>query len=316
MSDAPIYLDYTQDELNRAYNQSHWADVLPHVERFAADGARAISRHSPTTVQYGAREREVFDVFVPRSTGEGARPIVAFFHGGAWEMCSKQDAAGPAETFVNANCVYVSIDFDNIPDVRLPIMIEQCRRALIEIRRRAPEFGGDPSRLLVAGSSSGGHLAAMMLATDWSLMGQPSDMICGGMLLSGLYDLEPVTLSHRGEYLGLSEEEVGELSPLRLVDRIDCPVLIAWGDRESPEFQRQSRDFADALAASGTRVSAHVLGETNHFEVQDRLGDRESELSRLCLAHVASATGSAGGRPEDQRQALYRQSETVFPKGV
>jgi arylformamidase len=294
MSDALIYLNYTQEELNRAYNQGHWANVLPHVERFAADGARAIARHSPTTVQYGPGEREVFDVFVPKDMGKDARPIVAFFHGGAWEMCSKQDASGPAETFVDANCVYVSIDFDNVPQVRLPIMVEQCRRALVEIRQRAAEFGGDPARLFVAGSSSGGHLAAMMLATDWSMMGQPSDMICGGMLFSGLYDLEPVTLSHRGEYLGLSEQEVEDLSPLRFVDRINCPVLIAWGDHESPEFQRQNRDFADALAASGTRVSPHVLGATNHFEVQDRLGDRESELSRLCLSHVAGVTGSAG----------------------
>ena len=174
-------------------------------------------------------------------------------------------------------------------------MVDQCRRALVEIRRRAAEFGGDPARLLVAGCSSGGHLAAMMLATDWSVLGQPSEMICGGMLFSGLYDLEPVSLSHRGEYLGLSEQEIEDLSPLRFVDRINCPVLIAWGDRESPEFQRQSRDFADALAASGTRVSPHMLGATNHFEVQDRLGDRESELSRLCLSHVASVAGVSAG---------------------
>ena len=151
-------------------------------------------------------------------------------------------------------------------------MVEQVRRAVVWAYQSAPMFGGDPDRIYVSGHSAGGHLAGMVLVTDWARdFDVPADIVKGGLCISGMFDLYPVSLSPcRREYVAFTDDMVEALSPLRHLDKLTAPVVVAYGTAESPEFQRQSGDFADALARAGKRVELLVGEGYNHFEIEER----------------------------------------------
>jgi arylformamidase len=142
----------------------------------------------------------------------------------------------------------------------------------------------DPARIHVAGHSSGAHLAANVLVTDWPRdLGRPAGVVRGGLCVSGMYDLHPVRLSARSSYVPFDDRIEHELSPGRHLQRLACPVVVACGDGESPEFERQSRDFADAVKAAG-RLEDFIVGTgCNHFELLLSLADPGGLLGRAAL---------------------------------
>jgi arylformamidase len=280
-----VFLDYTQEELDRAYDQTVWAPnqdelILRYGTRSAATRQRL--KFKPA-IAYGPTEDEVFDIF---PADKALAPIHVFVHGGAWRGGSKDLYSFPADTFVPAGAAYVALNFANIPKLRLPGMAEQLRRAIAWLYGNAASFGGDRERIFVSGHSSGGHLAAVLLTTDWTALSLPRDVIRGGVCASGIYDMHPAMLSSRRNYVTLSPEEEAALSPLRHLDAVRCPIGVVHGTRESPEFQRQARDFAAALAGGFYRHEFAVLDGLNHFEVCDSLADPDSVLSQMALRQM------------------------------
>lgn len=282
---SAVFLDYTQDALDKAYDQRVWASNAEEViARYASDSADVRRKYPPKTERYGESEAETLDIFAPADAK--ALPVMVFIHGGAWRALSRQDAAAPAPTFVENGCLYVALNFANIPQVRLPEMAAQCRRALLWLHRHVERFGGDPNRIFVSGHSSGGHLCGVMLTTDWAALGGPKDLLRGGIAMSGMYELHPVMLSARSAYVKISQDELAALSPMRHLDRIACNVIVVVGDKESPEFQRQSHEFATALAGMGRLTQRVVLPGRTHFVVPEELNDPKSGLSQGVLAMV------------------------------
>jgi arylformamidase len=136
----------------------------------------------------------------------------------------------------------------------------------------------------VGGQSSGGHLAAVALTTDWLRdFGLPADMIKGGMCISGMYDLTPVRLSARSNYVEFDDAIVAALSPIRHLSRLNAPLIVAYGTCETPEFQRQNREFAAAVEAAGKPVQLLVGENYNHFELPETLGNPYGLLGRAAL---------------------------------
>jgi arylformamidase len=279
---TPVFLDYTQEELDRAYDQRAWAaNASAVIARYATDSAAArASLGHRSALAYGSGKDEVLDYFPAATTGA---PIHVFVHGGAWRMLTKDDAAAAAPTIVAAGAAYVALNFSVIPDARLPEIADQLRRAIAWIWRNAGTLGGDAERITISGHSSGGHLAAVLLTTDWQHHGAPGDVIKGAVCLSGMYDLAPVMLSARAAYVKLSPEEVAALSPIRHIAHIPCPVIVGHGAGESPEFQRQSREFAAALGRVGKLRQELVLPGLNHFEVIEQLNRSDTPLARAVL---------------------------------
>jgi arylformamidase len=157
------------------------------------------------------------------------------------------------------------------------------------VYRNAASFGGDPDRLHVCGHSSGGHLTGVVLTTDWSEFGLPKDILKGGLTASGMYDLKPVRLSARSRYVKFTDEVEQALSAQRHLDRLACPVIVAYGTCETPEFQRQARDFAAAVKAAGKPVQLIVGEGYNHFEIQETLGNPYGLLGRAVLEQMGLA---------------------------
>jgi arylformamidase len=280
-----VFLDYDQAALDAAYDQAAYApnrDQL--IRRRACDSAAALARIGmPERVAYGAADIEKLDIYLaPRDRA----PILVFIHGGAWRGGRAGEYAAPAEMLGAAGATYVVPDFSWVQDAAgsLMALADQVRRAIAWVHRNASGFGGDPSRLYLSGQSSGGHLAAVALTTDWEReFDLPADMIKGGMCVSGMYELAPVRLSKRSAYVAFDDRTVEELSPLRHLDRLRAPVVVAYGTCETPEFQRQSREFAAAVAAAGKPVQLLVGEHYNHFELPETLGNPYGLLGRAVL---------------------------------
>lgn len=278
-----VFLDYDQAALDRAYDQAQWAPNMQEVlarRAAAADAVRA-RLGAPRGFAYGPAAIERLDVY---PTSRPAAPVMVFLHGGAWRGGDARSQAYPAETFVQAGAHWVVPEFATVMEVGLEGMVAQVRRAVAWVARHAADFGGDPARIHVGGHSSGGHLAGNVLVTDWPRdFGLPADLVKGGLCISGMYDLRPVRLSARSSYVKFDDRIEHELSPLRHLDRLRVPVTVAYGEHDSPEFQRQSREFAAALDRAG-RLRALLVGRgLNHFEMPETLATRDGLLGRAAL---------------------------------
>jgi arylformamidase len=286
-----VWLDMDQAELDAAYDQSVYAPNLQQiVKRYATSSEAARSRLGPPQrLAYGATPIESLDVYLTR---RDHAPVHVFIHGGAWRAGLARDYAFPAELFVRAGAHYVVPDFAWVQDVggSLVPMAEQVRRAVAWVHRHAPSFGGDPSRIYVSGHSSGGHLAGVILTTDWVRdYNLPPDTVKGGLCCSGMFDLKPVRLSARSRYVAFTDAMEQALSPQRHLDKLTAPLILAYGTLETPEFQRQSRDFAAAVTAAGKPVQLLVGEGYNHFEIIETLASPYGLLGRAVLEQMSLA---------------------------
>ena len=194
-----------------------------------------------------------------------------------------------AEPFVRKGAVMVIPDFSSVveEDGGLPVLARQVREAVAWTHRNAERFGGNPERIYVSGHSSGGHLVAVVLTTDWpETFNLPENLIKGGLCISGMFDLEPVRLSWRDSYLHLTDGMVEALSPQRHIDHLNAPVIIANGTLETPEFQRQAKDFAAAIEAQGKPVRRLIGAGYNHFEIRVTLGNPYGLLGHAALEQM------------------------------
>ena len=160
----------------------------------------------------------------------------------------------------------------------------QCRKGVAWVYRNAASHGLDPSRLFVCARSSGSHLAACVLTTEWDKQGLPRDILKGAVLGSGMYDLKPVSLSKRSAWVKFTDRMVEELSPIRYVDRIHTPVVVAHGTLETPEFQRQAKEFVEALKKAGKQAELLSAPAYNHYEVGETIGNPYAILGRAAMA--------------------------------
>jgi arylformamidase len=220
-----VFLDYDQDEINWAYDQAPWAANAGEISRRNAQkSAATIARlGAPLRVAYGDKDIERMDIY---KTSAAMAPVHIFIHGGAWRRGSAKDVAYMAETYVDAGCIFIALDFNNVVEVDgdLMVMADQVRRAIAWVRRNASSFGGNPERLYVSGTSSGAHLAGVALTTDWAgQFGLPMDTLKGGLCCSGMYDLYPVTLSARANYVKFTPAMVQALSSVRLAGLASTP---------------------------------------------------------------------------------------------
>jgi len=283
-----VFLDYDQKALDDAYDQAVYAPNRDQIlARLAAASEQARRRlGAPRRLAYGPSEIEMLDLYPARRPNA---PVNVFIHGGAWLRGIARDYGFPAEMLVNAGAHYVAIDFNNVTETggELAPMADQVRRAIAWVYRNAVSFGGDRDRLYVSGTSSGAHFGGVAAATDWHKdFGLPRDAVKGYVLASGMYDLRGPRLSKRSAYVKFTDEIEAALSPQRHLERIVAPIVLAYGSLETPEFQRQSRDFAEALRKAGKRVELIAAEGYNHFEIAETLGNPYGPVGRAALKQM------------------------------
>ena len=298
-----VWLEMDQQQLDDAYDQEKYAPNRAQiVARRIANSERTRSIiGAPQRMAYGPSEVETLDIF---PTARPNAPVNIFIHGGAWRRNQAADYAVQAELFVRAGAVSVILDFINVDQAggSLLPMAEQVRRAIAWVYRNIASFGGDADRLYLTGHSSGSHLGACALTTDWGKEKLPADIIKGALLLSGMYDLKPVRLSKRSLYVKFTDDMEKLLSPQRHLDRLNTPLVLAYGTCETPEFQRQTRDLFAALTAAGKSAQLLVGEGYNHFELLETLASPyglagRAQLRQMGLVHADFCPPlPAGGR--------------------
>jgi arylformamidase len=285
---AKVWLDYTQAELDDQYNQRILVpDANDYMARHGALSARVRETCQCTLdVAYGPSEDERLDIFP--AAQEGA-PVVVYYHGGAWTRWHKDNNSYQAPAFVNAGVTFVSVNFGLVPRVDLDELMRQCRAAVQWVYRHAADFGADPEKLYVAGHSSGGHEVGLLAVTDWVRdWGLPADVIKGGFAASGMYDLEPVRLSSRNQYLHLDEGMTARNSAQRQIPDVMPPMVIAYGGGEQIEFRRHSRDFAAELRRRNYPVTELDMPGLHHFEMAEQFADPDSALMKAVFKVMGS----------------------------
>jgi arylformamidase len=270
-----VWLDMDQKELDDAYDQSVYAPNQPLIalRRKLASEAALKRLGQPERVAYGPTEIENLDIYKTRRPNA---PINIFIHGGAWRNGQAKDSAYLAEMFINAGAHLVIPDFVQVQDAggSLMPMAQQVRASVAWVYKNAARFGGDPNQIYITGHSSGAHLTGCALVTDWQKdFGLPANIIKGGLVISGMYDLKAVRLSKRSKYVNFTDEIEEALSSQRHLDKLNAPIVVAYGSQETPEFQRQSREFAAAVKAVGKPVELIVGEGFNHFEMQETIGN-------------------------------------------
>jgi arylformamidase len=287
-----VWLDMDQQALDDAYDQNVYAPNRDQVaKRRVANSAAARARlGEPLRFAYGATPIERLDVYRARSLagiGAGA-PVAIFIHGGAWRTGAASEFTFLAEPFVNAGANFVVLDFTNADDTGGDLfpMVEQVRRAVGWIFRNAKEFSGDPNRLHLVSHSSGSDLAGCVVTHDWAKEGLSRDILKSAVLSSGMYDLKPVRLSKRSKYVNFTDAIESDLSAIRHLDKLHAPLVLAYGTYETPEFKRQTRDFAAAIKAAGKPVELLVAEGYNHFEMLETLANPYGLLGRALLGQM------------------------------
>jgi arylformamidase len=284
VGDDKIWLDYDQQALDQQYDQRALVpDANDYMARHAVLSADVRRRlDCRLDVAYGPTDDEVMDIF-PTGTSEPS-PVVVYIHGGAWTRWDKDHNSYQAPAFVDAGVSFASIDFALLPNVSLDELVRQCRTAVQWVFHHCADFGADPNKLYIAGHSSGAHVAGLLAVTNWARdWDLPTDVIKGVVAASGMYDLQPVQLSSRNEYLHLDDAAVARNSAMRQISERMPPMVIGYGENEQLEFRRQSQDFAAELKRLNHACTEFDMPGLNHFQMAEQFADADSPLMRACF---------------------------------
>jgi arylformamidase len=276
MSQAPEWFDAQYN--NRARIPEHPAILREWDER--SHHARA-SLACTLDLAYGGELSERLDVFTPIAAGA---PVLVYIHGGYWRALDKRDQSFVATPFVAAGAMVVLPNYALCPAVGIEHIVLQLVQSLAWVWRHAADYGGDASRIVVAGHSAGAHLAAMMLACEWPAVARelPADLVKGALAVSGVFELEP--LRHApflAPDLHLDAALARKLSPAAMPAPRGRLVAVVGGD-ESEEFKRQSALIADVWGSRAVSVCEEVPGR-HHMNVLHALAEPGSRTHRLAL---------------------------------
>jgi acetyl esterase/lipase len=259
-----------RSRLTRAYdNRAHVGDWRAILARWAADSARLYeTRPVYRDLRYGPHERHRLDFFPASAAG---RPTLLYTHGGYWQWVDKEGEAFVAEGPLAHGFNVALCEYRLCPAASFGEVVADVHAAADWLAPRLADYGGDPERLFVGGSSAGAHLAATLLDRHY---------VKGALLVSGIYDLEPIVPTSVNDALGLDIAAAHRHSPILHPPRVSGPVCFAIGGDELPEMIRQTCDYQLAWTAHGLPGWCETVPEANHFSVLDQLRRPDGVLAR------------------------------------
>jgi arylformamidase len=270
---APSADYYSQQYNSRSKIPEHqqifarWAQDSAHVRRTTL---------GLFDLTYGSLPGERLDFFPASRAGS---PLLVFIHGGWWRSLDKSDFSFIVPPYIQAGFNVALLNYTLAPSISIEEITQQQLRALAWLYRHADRYDFDRDRIVVAGHSAGGHLTAMMLAAIWPVYGAdlPADLIKGGVMLSGIYDLDPIQyVDFVNVDLQLKTDDVNVLSPALMPQAHATPFITAVGGLESAEFKRQNALIGNAWKSN--HVADIALPDANHFTICDAFASPDHPL--------------------------------------
>ncbi|XRQ15942.1 alpha/beta hydrolase [Actinomadura welshii] len=271
----------SDEELDVAYNVRRKAGeelFARHMARYRDASERAVDGlPGRQGLVYDEVSGERLDVW---GTGDGLRPVFVFLHGGYWMALSRDVSSFMARGLHEQGIATVVPDYTLAPQASLEEIVRQVRACVAWVYRHGPEHGLDPERIVVGGSSAGGHLTGMTMVGGWQgPLGLPADVVKAAMPISGLFDIRPITRVYVNETVGLDLKRAAELSPALLPVDHRCPAVFAVAENDGTGFLEQSRSFQPAWGNGELMV---VPGR-DHFDVVLDLADPGSRVGAALL---------------------------------
>ncbi len=266
-------------ELDALYNNRAAVPEHPAIfERWRNQSTRTrADRTCRLDLPYGAHPLQSVDLF----PAAGNRGLAVFIHGGYWRSLDKADFSLVAEPLLDAGINVALLNYRLCPAVGVADVVEDCRDGVCWLADNAADHGINIDNTALLGHSAGGHLVAMLYATDWVALGVDPDIFRGGVALSGLYGLEPLLRTSVNADLKLDADAARTLSPIHLSSQLDIPLDIIVGADETAEFIRQSRLLHGAWPRQAS--PADVIEGYNHFTIVDHYVDPASPAMRRTL---------------------------------
>ena len=261
------YYGYSKEELARAYSPTAMVggDITPYLTAYKdLSAARRADMAVRENLRYGPAAEHVLDFF-PASSDNA--PLHVFIHGGYWQALSQKEASHMAAGVIAHGHAFATLNYTIAPTGRLGQMVEECRDALIWQARQSKDLGIDPSRIILSGHSAGGHLAAMVLSAHGEALRQAGITVTQAILISGVFDLEPIAQTPVNDALQLTSEEIANLSPMTLLPKAAQSVRVTVAERDTDEFIRQSRAYAERLRKADQTVSFDLQKGLHHFDI-------------------------------------------------
>jgi arylformamidase len=259
-------IDYEVEYNNRARVPENAALMAG----WARDAAAYRAQHPPGVISYGPSARNTIDLFA----GNGDGPIVVYIHGGYWQALDGSSSSHCARG-LNAHGITVAVpSYDLCPQVTVDTIIDQMRGAVRELAKLG-------ERLVVSGHSAGGHLAACLLATDWTALDPalPEDLVIAAYSISGLFELAPLVCTSVNKALGLDLAAAQAASPLFWTPPRHGSLDAVVGGNESAEYLRQSRTIVERWGAAGVATTFDTVPDANHFTAIAPLADPASPMT-------------------------------------
>ncbi|MDF0606259.1 alpha/beta hydrolase [Neisseriaceae bacterium TC5R-5] len=255
-----IYRGMDRAALDAAYNNTQ---AVANFDAVYAD-FQARSAHTYATVAcqrdiaYGPQASERFDWF-PNDKQDA--PVFIFIHGGYWTHTAKEAYAFIAKGPLECGFSVVLAEYTLAPQATMTEIVAQIGRLLDHLAADPDGLGTAKAPIYLSGHSAGGHLAAMHRSHPQVKFVLP---------ISGLFDLEPISLCWLNEKLSLTPQEIDAYSPLRCIGK-GAPMIVSSGAAELPELVRQSREYVQACAAAGEKVTLLAVPGCTHFTMLEDL---------------------------------------------
>jgi len=257
----------SQEDLEREYSPSSMLDedIGVFLQRYSDDSAAARATLPVREfLQYGPSDAETLDYF---SCANPQAPLHVFIHGGYWQQLSHREAASMAPAITGQNINFATLNYALAPKVHIRDMVAQCSRALVWLVEQSAQLGFDPSRMVLSGHSAGAHLAAMLINDPDKTLKRAGLSLSAAILISGIYDLEPIRHTSVNQPLNLSKSDVAALSPMAFLPTI-CPAIkVLVAENDTAQFKKQSRDYHKHLLSSGLQARLEVVPDHHHFDI-------------------------------------------------
>lgn len=281
---------HTPDWYNAMYNNRELVpEAGEHIAFWQAQSQKVLKETSTVRVQayFGEGQFENLDIYPLPRTSKGVdatlAPVVVFIHGGYWRSLYKEDHAFVAPALNEIGACAVILNYDLCPHVSIEQITMQMVKAMAWVWTHIAEYGGDPSRIHVAGHSAGGHLCAMLLNTKWKKISEslPKNLIKSGLSMSGLHELESIRKTpFLNVSLKLNEASAIKLSPAWMPKPKNGRLYSVVGGLESVEFIRQCRLIQKTWGKKAV-PQAKIIDGLHHFSILESMLNPDSVVIRI-----------------------------------